>query len=340
MSQEEPSDRRLEEAMDWLLRLRETPDDTALRGQVEAWVAANPDHRRAWNQAREAWQILGDLPPATAGTWERSTGADGRDGPRADRRGTAGGTTPSSGRWSRGRRGLVAAALAAAACLALAFGPALSLRFQADYSTTTAQTREVTLPDGSIAHLAPQTVIDLRFAEDRRGLGLLRGEAFFKVTPDPQRPFIVESEGLQTRAVATAFGVSLSADTVQVEVESGRVAVRPNAAQRQIDLSLGRGETLRFDRQDGSTLRGRKAPDDIAAWRHGQLLIVDASVAEVVERLRRYHAGWILLADRDLAGKRVNGVYDLREPDKALRALVHPVGGQVHEVTPLLRILR
>lgn len=334
MSKANPSDRRLEEAMDWLLRLREAPGDKDLRDQVEAWVAAHPDHRRAWNRARETWQVLGDLPPATAGAWEEPAAAERQVQPQFARRRT------KTGRRSLRRAGLVATALAAAACLALVFAPALSLRLEADHVTAAAEIREVILPDGSVAHLAPQTAVDLRFTDERRGLALLRGEAFFEVTTDPTRPFVVEAEGLQARVVGTAFGVSLSAGRVDVEVESGRVAVQSDAATTQVDLRLRRGQTLQVDQERQSALKGRKAPAEMAAWRHGQLLVVDASVAEVVERLRRYHAGWILLLDDGLAAKRVNGVYDLRDPDKALQALVHPVGGEVHAVTPLLRVLR
>ncbi len=340
MREQQPSDRRLEEAMDWLLRLQDAPDDAALRSAVEAWVGAGPDHRRAWNQARRAWQAMGHLPPATAGDWDKS-GASGEVVQLPlSRSAMAAGAKRGTAKARRGRRGLFAAALAAAACLALVFGPPLSLHLKADHVTSVAETRTVTLPDGSLAHLAPESAIELRFTDGRRSLVLLEGTAFFNVKADPQRPFVVGADALQIEVIGTAFGVALSSGAVEVEVESGTVDTRSAADQPSIDQRLSRGQTLRFDRETAAVLLGRRSPDDMASWRDGKLLVIDASIAEVVERLRPYHAGWILLVDEDLAAKRVNGLYDLRDPDSALRALVLPAGGQVEEITPLLRVLR
>ena len=340
MTKDEPSDHRLKEAMGWLLRLREAPDDPDLRGDVEAWLAADPDRLSAWNRARRTWQIMGDLPPTTAGAWERQPQAARVTRPRPARHARAAKSERASSRPWRGRTALTAAALAAAACLVLIFGSSLALRLQADHVTAAGETRQVALADGSVVYLAPQSAIDLRFTDDRRSLALLRGDAFFEVTPDPQRPFVVDADGLRAQVIGTAFGVSLSAVSVDVEVESGAVGVRSDATLPPIDLRLNRGQTLHIDRETEAALLDRKAPDDIATWRHGELLVVDASIAEVVEELRRYYFGWIVIADDRMAARRVNGIYDLRNPDNALRALVHPAGGQVHEITPLLRVLR
>ena len=342
MTDREPSDLRLEEAMDWLLRLREAPDDSDLRRRVEAWVAASPDHRRAWDQARKTWQTLGEVPPATVAAWDLLPAE--ATGPEAP--------PPSSApdiarvvRAPRPRRLALAAALAAAACLVLVFAPSLFLRLQADHVTAAAEMREVVLEDGSVVQLAPESAIDLRFTAARRGVALLTGDAFFEVVPDAQRPFVVEAEDLQARVIGTAFGVGVSPRAISVEVVSGTVGVNVQGAQSEsagplLDERLDRGQALRFDRATRTASLERRPPGDMAAWRQGTLLVVDASIAEVVETLRRYRPGWIVIADERLAAQRVNGLYDLRNPDSALRALVHPAGGQVHEITPLLRVLR
>lgn len=340
MTKDEPSDPRLEEAMDWLLRLRQAPDDLGLRGEVETWHTADPDHARAWQQARKAWQVMGELPPATAGAWETKTTPIPPPGPSPARPPSARRKTRAAGRPRRARTGLALAALAAAACLALVFGPSLVLRLQADHVTAAAETRRLTLEDGSVLHLAPESAVDLRFTAEGRKVALLAGDAFFEVTPDAQRPFVVVAADLEARVVGTAFGVGLSAGAISVEVESGVVGVRAEAAVPPVDLRLDLGQHLHFDRDSKTAALDRRAPGDMATWRHGKLLVIDASIAEVVEELRRYQSGWIVIADERLAAKRVNGIYDLRNPDSALRALVHPAGGRVQEITPLLRVLR
>jgi transmembrane sensor len=233
------------------------------------------------------------------------------------------------------RFGFAAAALAAVCCLTVVLAPSLLLRVRADHVTATAELRRLTLQDGTVVHLAPQSAVDAHYTAERRAVTLLAGEAFFEVVPDAQRPFVVEAQGLEARALGTAFDVRLAPRSLSVEVESGAVAVRHAGSEAR----LGPGDRLTIDRDNGAAQRDRPGADDIAGWRDGRLFVEDATVEQVVEALRRYQPGWIVIADERLAAHRVTGLYDLREPSRALRALVQPAGGRVREVTPLLRIL-
>lgn len=324
MTSGERPDRYLEEAADWLMRVRDAPADGALRADLEAWLAADPRHARAWDQVRRAWQLAGELPAAAARP---------ADVPRPRR--SAAVRRPAS----RRRRALGLAAGAVAACLAFLLIPSLALRLEADQVTATAETRAVTLADGSIVHLAPQSAIRARFTPARRSVELLAGEAFFEVRPDPGRPFVVAAEGLDATVLGTAFDVRISARALTVGVQKGAVGVAYDQAVPAVAAKLGAGDRITVDRRTGAAVRGRLAPDEVASWRDGRLFVADATVAEVVEELRRYQPGWVILADDRLAAERVTGLYDLNDPARALRALVRPAGGQVREVTPLLHIL-
>jgi transmembrane sensor len=46
-----------------------------------------------------------------------------------------------------------------------------------------------------------------------------------------------------------------------------------------------------------------------------------------------------VFADPGFAGQQVTGLYDLGDPDRALRILVAPFGGHVREITPFLKII-
>lgn len=304
-------DKALDTAMDWLMQVRDAPADAVLRGRVEAWAAADPDHARAWDQARRTWRMLGEVPPPAA----RS---------RAPRR-----------RHFVPARAAVAAA-ALAACLLLVFAPSIDLRLKADHATGTAEIRRVALEDGTVVHLGPESALRTRFSAQGRSVTLLAGEAFFEVTRDPARPFTVEAEGLTSTVVGTAFDVRIAERSLSVAVRSGVVAVGHGGSPA---ARLETGDRITVDRATGDVALDHVAADDLAGWRDGPLFFADATVAEVVEELRRYQPGWIVVADDALAAERVTGLYDPREPDRALRALVRPVGGQVHEITPLLRVL-
>lgn len=88
---------------------------------------------------------------------------------------------------------------------------------------------KLTLPDQSIVELAPQSRIGYPndFDSSTTRDVYLSGEAFFKVTKNPARPFRVFANEIVTKVLGTSFSVrSFEKDTViQVTVRSGKVSV-------------------------------------------------------------------------------------------------------------------
>jgi transmembrane sensor len=70
------------------------------------------------------------------------------------------------------------------------------------------------------------TVVHHAFTPTERRVELVTGEAFFSVTKDAARPFVVHAGGIDVRAVGTAFSVRLDSGAVEVLVTEGRVGVR------------------------------------------------------------------------------------------------------------------
>lgn len=305
----EPPDPLTREAIDWLIRLDEAPDDADLRAAAEKWRRAAPERALAWSRAEKAWAWLGDPVPDPVAPVQVSTG----------------------------RRWLAGAAAAIAAALLVLWLPSMLTNVRADFATATAELRRVVLEDGSTIELGPQTALDVRFSESRRTVALLAGEAFFDVTSNQARPFEVRAGDLTVRVTGTAFDVRLLGDSLDVGVKRGSVEV--STAVAAFPVGLGPGDRLTVDRRSGVVRRGSVPPDDVGSWREHRMFVEKATVAEVVDVLRRYHSGWIVLADDSLARQQVAGSYDLRDPDQALRILVGPFGGHVREVTPLLRIV-
>lgn len=76
----------------------------------------------------------------------------------------------------------------------------------------------------------------------------------------------------------------------------------------------------------------------IATWTHGQLVIADRPLGEVVVALRPWHHGLLLARGSGMA-RHVTGVYDLRHPDRALAAIRQVHGATVWQVTPWVTIV-
>lgn len=305
-----------EQALDWLLRLQQAPHDQALREQFEQWLASEPAHAEAYRKAERLWRLSGQLAPATAERWP--TPAEVVQLPVRRK-------TPR--RWWLGA--------AAAACLMLALAPSLSLRLEADYRTAQGETREVTLADGSVVQMDSDTAIAVDYSASQRDVRLLAGQAFFEVVTDKTKPFHVRADGVRVTVTGTAFNVVLRPGRVGVDVQHGSVRVEDSA--QVLAAALTAGQRLRY--RDGQAQVSGFSPSQAAPWRQGQLIADDQPIAELVQELANYLPAEVLLRDDTLGAKRVTGVYDLRKPEAALRAVIRPHGGEVRSYGPWLMVL-
>lgn len=304
------------QATEWLLQMREDPDDAALRARVQAWIAQSPTHATAWAQVSEAYDLMG--PASTPGT------APFRPFPQPLARRVL---------FRFSRRALVAAAVAA--CAALIFAPGLWLSWRADYTTGTAEQRTIRLADGSSVVLRPGSAVNIDMADGARRVRLLAGRAYFEVQHDAAHPFVVDAGAVRITDLGTAFDVAMSAVGTGVAVAQGMVRVDRAGMSRQLTA----GAWVRIS-ADAQITEGQAPPAQIAAWRQGQLIASDRPMAEVVDELRPYFRGMILVLGDSLAQRRVAGVYDLGNPVEALRALAraHP-GVTVRQISPWVLVI-
>ncbi|WP_312365810.1 FecR domain-containing protein [Ensifer sp.] len=309
--------------MAWFLRLKAEPSCPELAADFERWLRQSGDHRRAWQYALRTWQLMGETVPAYEHLWA--------DAPR--------GNVVAIRRRSWRRPAMAAVAAMAATLLLFLAGPSLLIRLQADHITAAGQNARVALDDGTVIELGGDSAIKTEMTASGRHVTLLSGEAFFDVAHDAARPFTVEAGGVRVVVVGTAFDIRLAHEETTVELERGVVQVSVGEARRTPDFRLLPGEMAVVNTNDGGVIRNTIQPDQVAAWRSGRIFVKDASIGTVAEQLQRYHSAWIAVPDRKLAGLKVTGLYDLTDPDNALKALVEPYGGRVREFSTYGRIL-
>ena len=175
------------------------------------------------------------------------------------------------------------------------------------------------LPDGSRAVLDADSAIALHFDAGQRRVELLRGRAWFEVVPGQAAPFRVSVGDGVVEDIATAFVVARAAGRVETAVEHGRIRAASTPGRPWTYLATGQGAGW----HDGGALQ--RLPDrraeDIAAWRHGELLLDAVPVDEAIARLQPYRAGRIVVQGDLSALPSVNAALRTDHPEAALDAL-------------------
>lgn len=115
-----------------------------------------------------------------------------------------------------------------------------------ELKNTTFSDQKITLVDGSLVVLKPgsSVVYDKHFNRKKRELHL-HGEAFFEVTKNPRKPFIVHAGKLVAEVLGTSFSIKNAEDSnnVVVDVITGKVSVyaekKPVAASNSASENPG-----------------------------------------------------------------------------------------------------
>ncbi len=302
------------EASDWMIALRERPHDAALHRRFGAW-RRQPSNDSAW---RGLEHISGLIRKAAAG---------GQPAIRARR---------LDQRWHRvGRMTAVPSAIAACGAT-LMIGYGMLPPIGADLTTGTGEVRRLLLADGSRVTLAPRSAIAIEDGSVRH-VRLLRGAAFFNVRHDAAHPFRVDAGEATATDLGTAFEVRHEAGTMRVEMRDGLVRTSCNDGWRDPAM-LHPGETQTVDCTAGTHERARVTPATVASWTDGQLVVADRPLREVVAALRPWHRGLLLGRGAGMA-RRVTGVYDLRDAQRALAALRQAHGATTVTVTPWITVV-
>ncbi len=105
---------------------------------------------------------------------------------------------------------------------------------------TTVEDLAVALEDGSKVLLKPES--ELRFTEpfaDSERTVSLDGEAFFEVSENPDRPFLVNTGEITTKVLGTSFSVRARPDDsiVEVAVKTGKVSVYERTPEKSVSSS-------------------------------------------------------------------------------------------------------
>ncbi len=327
---EHHQDPLIEEALRWLVVLKDKGASDADRLAFDRWLKQDPRHAAAWQRAQSVWMRLDRIGPAFANRRQPATAA-ARPAPPVHRPPAL---QPPALHPTGRRRFLYAAAAVTAVAVPAAMVLSRPGLF-ADHGTAVGERRTISLEDGSTVELAGASSLSVDFAAGARRVVLHDGEAFFKVSADAARPFIVEAAAGRTQALGTAFDIKLQGDAVSVAVVEHSVQV---SVEGRGHVVVEAGQQVRYGGQRLGAVRDADLRQ-VEAWRRDRLVFHEAPLGEVIADLERYRGGRIVVTDSRLRDIPVTAVFDAGQADAALDTIASSLPIRMRRLTGLLVVL-
>jgi transmembrane sensor len=301
------------DAAAWFAKRESGRWDGADQARLDEWIDSSTAHRIAFIRLTTAWERSGRL---------RALGAGVSQGliPNRDSWGFA---PIQGGRIMRSSR-LPRRVLAIAAVLVVASAAVMIWNFSTNhahsYSTRIGAVATVPLADGSKVTLNTGSQIHVALDSTARRIELDRGEAFFEVSKDSVRPFVVEIADKRVVAVGTKFSIRRDDDEIRVFVTEGRVRIERRGTSEKAGVAqLAAG----FEARTAQTaiLIDQPTPaqaEQLLSWRSGYIVFRDTSLADAVADFNRYNVKKMVIQDPAIAAIRIGGNFRSNDADAFL----------------------
>jgi transmembrane sensor len=336
------------EAAAWITRLHGPNRTPEMEAGFHRWLNESAENRAEFEGLTDIWAAVGTL--RVGGTprlerWEHSAESRELQRLRSPLR-------DAPGRWRRsdGSRatGLRAALLAAVCVMALAVAWFRHNQIEPTYATDVGEQRVVQLADKSRIWMNSETRVRVAFDSRQRRVELIRGEAFFEVSKNALRPFVVAVGGHRVTALGTSFVVRYELDRTAVTLVEGKVAIdshsppsepvhgqqdvrpekgtaAPQPAVRASAVGASRwvltaGQRLTVE-PAGAAKIDVPSLESVLAWRRGEVVLDDTPLEEAVAEMNHYDKTTLVIEGPALAKLAVSGLYHTGDNEGFARSL-------------------
>ena len=182
---------------------------------------------------------------------------------------------------------------------------------------------ERTLPDGTVVTLNSGAILTYpsRFEGSFRTV-TLQGEAWFEVSPDKSKPFVIAVENVRIRVVGTSFFVNTKTldNNKEIILATGMVRVYyENKPEKMAILSPGDKAELNTDGY--SIIKSTNEDQNYLAWKTKHIVFNNTPLNEVVALLTKVYHTSIRLSDERLSDCRITTTFDKQSLESVLNVL-------------------
>ena len=179
---------------------------------------------------------------------------------------------------------------------------------------------EVSLPDGSKVWLNRNSQLSYIPGLGRSTRNVrLKGEAFFDITPDASKPFIIDAGKANVKVLGTSFNVITSnkRNEVEVFVKTGKVMVSDSDGAEEIYLEPGYVGTL----GSGTPSKSINGNLNYLSWKTDTLVYDGQKLDVVFADLKRVHNIEVVTDNPQILNESITTVFDKQPQDTIIRII-------------------
>lgn len=175
----------------------------------------------------------------------------------------------------------------------------------------------VTLSDKTVVYLnaGSKLIYPSEFTGNEREV-LLFGEAFFEVSKNKSKPFIVKTAALSVKVLGTKFNISAYSEDndIQTVLVEGMVSVKRNDASFfDRSITLEPNQMVRYDKQSKELITAKVDPEYYTLWKDGMLKFENEELSSIIHKIERFYNLTITLKDPTKGNIQMSGKLNLSE---------------------------
>ncbi len=189
-------------------------------------------------------------------------------------------------------------------------------------SVSAGQKRKLFLEDGTIVYLAPQST--LRYPEHFavKRIIQLQGQAYFEVSKNKHRPFIVHTAKLDLQVLGTHFNVNSYPNQPSTTVSLLEGKVKVSVPDDGVDeYILSPGQELALNHASHQIYRYALDSAAVAGWMSNTLIFKNEKLAVAAKKIEQMYGVKVVFADQATAETNIYAKFK-NEPLKSVLATI------------------
>jgi len=166
----------------------------------------------------------------------------------------------------------------------------------------------------------------------------LEGEAYFEVTKDAAKPFIVEVNGMEIKVYGTQFNVNTRRDDqMKTTLVEGSVSVKPKGLA---EVRLKPNQQAVFNKLVGRVTVREVDVLSYVAWQRGNYYFENKSIGEILDELSLWYDIQVFFMNNEVSNERFSGYLPRYEEIDELLSLIEKTSHVRFEIKGRVIVVR